>query len=96
MLNGNVFVYGISNIEIQYNAGVDNTSPDNLDDRLAITELTCIAYLVKFFIANRGDDSIKFASAPSLGTNQYSSRPGIMQKMLEIIKETVPSKIRFG
>ena len=93
LTNGTTFPYGVDNIEVTYVAGVDF---DDVDGRLALAELTCISYLVKFFVANRGEDSIKFSSAPALGTNQYSSRPGVIYKMKEIIRSLIPRRVRMS
>lgn len=93
LTTGDIFPEGIKNIEITYSAGMDY---DDIDARLQLAELTCIAHFVKFYMGNRGDDSIKFSEAPSLGSNQYSARPGLTTKIREIIRDLVPKKIRIN
>lgn len=86
-----LFTPGIGNLTLTYEAGTEE-----VDERLQLAELAALNYLVKFFIANRGDDSIKFMSAPSIGANQYSNRPGVVRKIIDIMDDLVPRKIRFA
>jgi hypothetical protein len=89
-MTSGVFPEGHNNIVVEYTGGVDGVDP-----RVQFAEMACLAYLVKFLVGNRGEDTIKFASAPAIGTNQFSPRPGVVKKMQEIIRDIIPSPIRF-
>ena len=94
---GNTLIYpgkfpvGTANISVTYTAGTDTVDP-----RLKFAELSALAYIWKFYVAERGDDSIKFSNAPSLGTNQYSPRPGLVKKVKEVIRDLVPARVKIG
>lgn len=85
------FPEGYANIEVEYVGGTDT-----IDTRLQLAELASLAYLVKFFTANRGDDSIKFMSAPTLGQNQYSASPGIVRKIISTMDDLIPKGLKFS
>lgn len=90
-LRNGIFPKGFANVRITYVGGTDE-----VDNRLMLAELAALSYITKYLVANRGDDTIKFSSSPGIGSNQYSPRPGFVTKIMTIMDEVLPRKVKFA